>query len=840
MTAPYWVTSANQGNINLTTANFNISPLVLSFNSTNLGSAKVSLINGSLPNGLTWTQGTGTNAGSVLINGQPSTVQTSAWTFRIQDVNGVSDRTFSANIITTASNPSWVGQSTNLGYVSSLLPLTTTVIATNPTNQPLTYNIISSTVTNHLTIDPQYGIITYAPTVDVVTPTTVTIVVRARAGNSYTDQTFTITQVPVPYQPIWITTSGLIATVIGGQYFDSQLQIVNSSTGTPTFSLVAVAGQGLPPGIHLSSTGLLYGHTTNLSADTLFTFTVLVTTVGGSTSQQMSIQIKALINSLIFNINQSTTDLGTVKEGTIVALDVSASSTRTQLIAYSVVGGRLPVGTILDKTHGQVVGFVEYQPKDQDYWFEIDAWDGTNHLVTQYHVKTTGYQKKYMTVEIPVWGPLKDKWIEANQLLIGSFVTQPNQDVIPIDNLHPSMNLLDGLDYGWTSPNQIVDTMSGIFETIELQFGAIDNVAIDTNSVQVYRHVLDPQLASVDVTKNTANQTIEVIGLNHWRRALSASMPFVTAGSGTGAILLPNINLSSQITSVQVSNPGSGYYSKPIIGTTGSGGGATFDCTLKILGTTSIAYSVGVWNIGDTITIDAGIYITPAVLTVSAIDGQSNLVSLTVTNAGEYLQFPQGMQQISNSNQAVAKAIFNLGIKQVQVLTSGTGYDDTTMVTVLGNEVLPSWETSWQPIIDACVVTTSSLPTLLSNETTENLDVLDGYTWPVNYVILDFQGKTWMGSNLFDQNLMTFDGGQTTFDEFASPNLTTFDQSQSIFDHGLTNFDIDPSYQQQTEEVWGLTMFDNNSTLFDNETTIFDSAPVNMKSQTLVRKIIKF
>jgi hypothetical protein len=97
-----------------------------------------------------------------------------------------------------------------------------------------------------------------------------------------------------------------------------------------------------------------------------------------------------------------------------------------------------------------------------------------------------------------------------------------------------------------------------------------------------------------------------------------------------------------------------------------------------------------------------------------------------------------------------------------------------------------------------------------------------------------------MGSNLFDQNLMTFDGGQTTFDEFASPNLTTFDQSQSIFDHGLTNFDIDPSYQQQTEEVWGLTMFDNNSTLFDNETTIFDSAPVNMKSQTLVRKIIKF
>jgi len=838
MTAPYWVTSANQGNINLTTANFNISPLVLSFNSTNLGSATVTLINGSLPNGLSWSQGTGVNAGSVLIIGQPSTVQTSAWTFRIQDVNGISDRTFSANIITTALSPSWEGQSTNLGYASSLLPLTATVIAT--ANQPITYNIISSTVANYLSIDPQYGVITYAPIVDVLTLTTITIVVRAQAGNSYTDQTFTITQVPVPYQPIWVTTSGLIATIIGSQYFDLQLQIVNSSNATPIFSLVSIVGQGLPPGVQLSSSGLLYGHAPNLSSDTLFTFTVLVTTIGGSISQQMSIQVNALINSLVFNINQSTTDLGIIKEGTVVALDVSATSTRTQLISYSVTGGRLPVGTILDKTHGSVVGFVEYQPKDQNYWFEIDAWDGTNHLVTQYHVKTTGYQKKYMTVEIPVWGSLKDKWIDATQLLIGSFVTQPNQDVVPIDNLHPSMILLDGLDYGWTTANQIVDTMSGIFEPIELQFGSIDNVAIDINSVQVYRHVLDPQLESVDVTANTANQSIEVIGLNHWRRALSAELPFVTAGSGTGAILLPNINLSSQIASVQVSNPGSGYYSKPIIGTTGAGTGATFDCTLKILGTTNIAYSVGTWNIGDTITIDAGIYITPAVLTVSAIDGQSNLLSLTVANAGEYLQFPQGIQQIYNSNQAVAKVIFNLGIKQVQVLTSGTGYDNTTMVTVLGNEVLPSWETSWQPIINACVVTTDSVPTLLSNETSENLDVLDGYTWPINYVILDFQGKSWLGSNLFDQNLLTFDGGQTTFDEYASPNLTTFDQSQSIFDHGLTNFDIDPSYQQQTESVWGLTMFDNNSTMFDNETTIFDSAPVSMKSQTLVRKIIKF
>ncbi len=106
----------------------------------------------------------------------------------------------------------------------------------------------------------------------------------------------------------------------------------------------------------------------------------------------------------------------------------------------------------------------------------------------------------------------------------------------------------------------------------------------------------------------------------------SAPAVGITAGGGAGATATSILGFP--LTGVTVTVPGS-YTGVPVIGTVGSGTGATFTPHVKALTPTVVSPGVGVWAPADTFTVTGGTGTAP-VLTVAT----TQVVSATVTAAG--------------------------------------------------------------------------------------------------------------------------------------------------------------------------------------------------------------
>ena len=155
-----------------------------------------------------------------------------------------------------------------------------------------------------------------------------------------------------------------------------QLQASSSNGGIVSFNTALESGS-LPPGLTLSSTGLISGTASAVLVDTIYTFQVVATSpnIPSSTSTALSITIKAP-NTINW---ASSGSLGTFNETTApsrsgISIQLAASSSSGSSITYgtTVVSGALPPGLSISST-GLISGTAAAVTSNTTYSFTVNA-----------------------------------------------------------------------------------------------------------------------------------------------------------------------------------------------------------------------------------------------------------------------------------------------------------------------------------------------------------------------------------------------------------------------------------------------------------------------------------
>jgi Putative Ig domain len=203
---------------------------------------------------------------------------------------GVTDPSGSAsnvlsNGITAGAAPSWTTASGSLGTFSKNVPFSVTVVATDADGgSSITYSVVSGySLPAGLSLGSSTGTISGTPT---TSTGPVSFNLRATdSGGNYVDRSFTLAD----SGPVWFT-SGTLPDYGPSAAYSYQLSAPDDSGVAPTYSL---ASGSLPPGLSLSSTGLISGSAYNGSTSTTYTFTVNATDANGTVSTSSTLSIAA-------------------------------------------------------------------------------------------------------------------------------------------------------------------------------------------------------------------------------------------------------------------------------------------------------------------------------------------------------------------------------------------------------------------------------------------------------------------------------------------------------------------------------------------------------------------
>jgi hypothetical protein len=430
MTIPYWVTPASLTPVNTAVTDLNQNPIIISYYSNE--PANITLLNGVFPTGLIWNT---TSNSSIIISGTPE-VGTYAWTWRITNSTSLSDRTFYLTIISeSALTIDWTGQSTFIGYASAATTTNYQIKANTNSKKSISYYLIppldNTGIPIGMTIDTLTGIINFSPPNNIDVVTDINFTVRAEIDQTYADQLLTIIQVPIIFEPIWQTPGNTILAIIkSGEFFEYQLQAFNPNIDVITYILAT--SLPTPSTLFLTSSGLLHGRVPKVSQITDYTVGIIARNAIAEVTQYIKFRVLPNIDANL-TFNSTASNLGTFDQGQLVVFDISATSTRTQNITYSIVGGNFPPGLRLDPFNGVIVGFLEFQPVDHTYSWEISATDGTATISQSYTLTVLSQNMWRLDVMIPLMGNIKDQWNTAKQLLIDTFVVEPFSEFLPID-----------------------------------------------------------------------------------------------------------------------------------------------------------------------------------------------------------------------------------------------------------------------------------------------------------------------------------------------------------------------------------------------------------------------
>ena len=184
--------------------------------------------------------------------------------------------------------------------------------------------------------------------------------------------------------PVWTTTAGKLAVIDEQVSYSLQLEANTTDSTTVTYSLIA---GNLPPGLELTSTGLLQGTPAEVSKRTLYTFVVRATAGTKITDRTFKIDVQgadapqfstaagqlnqpssAIYSTDATNVTADTVDHRaditgnvTVLDGTYVQYQLAATDSDTaagQKLIYELVDGKLPPGVTMTET-GFISGIVE-------------------------------------------------------------------------------------------------------------------------------------------------------------------------------------------------------------------------------------------------------------------------------------------------------------------------------------------------------------------------------------------------------------------------------------------------------------------------------------------------
>ena len=169
--------------------------------------------------------------------------------------------------------------------------------------------------------------------------------------------------------PVWTTTAGKIAAINEREFYSLQLEATSDST--ITYSVIAGT---LPPGIQLTSTGLLQGVPFEVATRTLYTFVVRATSGTTITDRTFKLDIKgadapsiATAEGQLALDDSTSVGLYWVLDGSKINFQMQATDTDTatgQQLVYEVISGSLPPGVTMTPT-GLISGVVELTDDEQ-------------------------------------------------------------------------------------------------------------------------------------------------------------------------------------------------------------------------------------------------------------------------------------------------------------------------------------------------------------------------------------------------------------------------------------------------------------------------------------------
>jgi hypothetical protein len=305
-----------------------------------------------------------------------------------------------------STTPTWRTPTGSLGTIPEGVFYSVPLVATADTL--VFYSLIAGNLPPGIQID-QTGLLSGNPEsvsevqgvpADVATDTTSKFVVRAFTKNvngmitGLADRTFTLT-ITGQSTVVWTTPSGRIATYFDGKQI-ADIAITYSDSDIFAVNVVSVIAGALPPGLTISTTGVISGYIipnpNSTVTSTTYSFTLRVTNGISSDTREFSILVYARSamtadNTFITGDNTFiTADISPIQEPIILTPQGSIGTTRSdnfyafQFTALDFVGNAiefvptttLPPGLTLDPVSGWLYGYIPFGGVlTEDYEFSM-------------------------------------------------------------------------------------------------------------------------------------------------------------------------------------------------------------------------------------------------------------------------------------------------------------------------------------------------------------------------------------------------------------------------------------------------------------------------------------
>ena len=182
--------------------------------------------------------------------------------------------------------------------------------------------------------------------------------------------------------PVWTTTAGKLASIDEQVAYSLQLEANTSDSTAITYSVIAGS---LPPGMRVTTDGLLTGTPAEVAKRTLYTFVVRATAGTQITDRTFSLDVQGADTPTFTTASgqlqlddSSRVGLYWVIDGSKIELQIEATDTDTeagQSLVYEIVKGELPPGVTMSKT-GLISGVVRLT-EDQKFG-ERGGFDASN------------------------------------------------------------------------------------------------------------------------------------------------------------------------------------------------------------------------------------------------------------------------------------------------------------------------------------------------------------------------------------------------------------------------------------------------------------------------------
>lgn len=231
-----------------------------------------------------------------------------------------------------------------------------TIKAYDELSRPVTYHLIDGVIP--LNFDSSTGIIS-GVAINVNNTTNFRFTIRATAGSNFVDRNFSITVNNKNQKPSWITASGSLGTFQENEIVNIQLSVTDDDT-----IVYSLQNGSLPPGLSVSSTGLISGTATSPGLNEVYNFTIRASDGVYKVDRSFSIMVKNIPNQPYF---VTTSNLGTYVQGQSVNIKIDALDIDHEALEYKMTYGHGATATAILDTDAKIITSVLITSPGQNY-----------------------------------------------------------------------------------------------------------------------------------------------------------------------------------------------------------------------------------------------------------------------------------------------------------------------------------------------------------------------------------------------------------------------------------------------------------------------------------------